>query len=346
MYVPNNMMMRLAFVFLVAVSMVAIAAESRYAWGQQDPSRPKEPLPASAVENMVVISKGAADKTAKHPIVPDPITVKSGSKITFVNNDNATHTAVQGSPEEGPTGFDSGVIAAGKNATVTVKGQPNQAIPYFCKIHPWLIGTIQIASNNSGGGGSGSATSNATGNGSQTTTFTIGGTIASWAAGSNITSNTVSPELLSGRWSLQVINGTAKSFDANITMVNANGSDFHTHRLSNFKVTQPSLPTTLTHNQTGSKVAPTLEITSANSSLSIPGRMDISIDGNKTWTNVSVSVMVNQLHSLYIATNEGTTGNHFTEGHFPPGIYGVVDSLKDKDGKELFQNGKVNLPAG
>jgi hypothetical protein len=119
-----------------------------------------------------------------------------------------------------------------------------------------------------------------------------------------------------------------------------------THRLSNFRITDTSVSTTLVHNQTGSKVASPLEIASPKSSLSVPGRIDISTDGNNKWPNVSVTVMINQWHSLYIATDEGVTGNHFTEGHFPPGIYGMVDSLKDKDGKELFQNGKINLPGG
>jgi hypothetical protein len=151
---------------------------------------------------------------------------------------------VQGTPEHGQTGFDSGIIGAGKNATVTVKGQPHEAIPYFCRIHPFLRGTIQIAAseNNTAtiGGNqteqqpqqqqqqSPPASGGSLGNNSSRTTFTVGGTIASWGAGSNNTGNVISPELLSGRWSLQVVNGTAKSFDANITMVNSNGSGFHT----------------------------------------------------------------------------------------------------------------------
>ena len=360
----------LAFVLVFATSTAfGIATQSKYAWGQApvDVQTPKNPLPVSAVQNLVVIAKGAADKTAAHPVIPDPITVKSGSNITFVNQDYVAHTAVQGSPELGPTGFDSGIIGANKNATITVKGTPNQSIPYFCRIHPFLRGTIQIAAeNNAGGVGSNTTsggTSNQTGqqqqappapsaspgnntNSSRITTFTVGGTIASWSTASNNTGNVRTPELLSGRWDLQIVNGTAKSFDANITMVNSNGSGFHSHRLTDFRVTQANLATTLIHNQTGAKVASPLEIASPKSSLSVPGRIDIYVDGNKTWPNVSVNIMINQWHSLYIATDEGVTGNHFTEGHFPPGIYGIVDSFKDKNGKELFQNGKVNLPGG
>lgn len=377
----------LAFVMVIVTSTVAITAEARYAWGtsedtekpkgtiqgnagtsHQDVERPVNPRPLSEVEYMVVISSGAANKTATHPLVPDPITVKSGGNITVVNQDDVEHTAVQGTPETGQKGFDSGIIGAGKNATITVKGQPHESIPYYCRIHPWLMGTINIAAENSSNSSAGSAPAaignqtgqqqqqqtpqapggspgnNSNSSSSHLTTFTVGGTIASWAAGSNNTGNVISPELLSGRWSLQVVNGTAKSFDANITMVNSNGSGFHTHTLSNFKVSDESLSTTLIHNQTGSKVAAPLELASPNSSLSIPGRIDISADGNKTWPDAPVNVMINHLRSLYIATDEGITGNHFTEGQFAPGIYGIVDSVKDSGGHELFQNGKVSLP--
>jgi plastocyanin len=383
MHVPKRdrkhiLAVSLAFVMVFAASTaIVLAAESKYAWGQPpvDVQTPKNPLPVNAVQNLVVISKGAADRTALHPVIPDPITVKSGSSITFVNQDFVAHTAIQGSPELGPTGFDSGIIGANKNATITVKGAPNQSIPYFCRIHPFLRGTIQIAAENNAGAAANNATSGATtasnqtgqqqqqeqkqappapsvGSGNNTnssriTTFTVGGTIASWSTASNNTGNVRSPELLSGRWSLQVVNGTAKSFDANITMVNSNGSGLHYHKLSSFRVTQANIATTLIHNnQTGAKVTSPLEIASPKSSLSIPGKIDIYVDGNKTWQNVSVNIMINQWHSLYIATDEGVTGNHFTEGHFPPGIYGIVDSIRDKDGKELFQNGKISLPGG
>ncbi|HVX01796.1 MAG TPA: hypothetical protein VHA09_01440 [Nitrososphaera sp.] len=379
----------LAFVMVITIGTIATTTEAKYAWAvmednadkskgtisggveggssHEDVERPKEPLPLSAVEYMVTFARGAADKTAVHPVVPDPITVKnSGANVTFVNDDNVAHTAVQGVPGQGQSGFDSGVIGAGKNATVTVRGQPNESIPYFCRIHPWLTGTIQIASENSSTNAA-TATGNQTGqqqaqqqqpsqalgtagsangNSSHIRTFTVGGTIASWAAGSNNTGNVISPEVLSGRWSLQVVNGIARSFDANITMVNSNGSGYHTHRLSNFRVTDESLSTTLIHNQTGSQVAAPLEIASSSSSLSIPGTIDISANGTKTWADTNVNVMINQWHSLYIATDEAKTGNHFTEGHFAPGIYGVVDSIKDKNGNELFQNGKVNLQGG
>jgi plastocyanin len=341
-------------IITLATTATIAATETRYAFGQVDPQSPRGSSPAGAApQNTVVFSKGAADRTAQHPIVPDPITVQSGSKIMFVNNDNATHTAVQGTPNTGQSGFDSGVIGPGKNATVTVNGHPNEAISYFCKIHPWLSGTIQIASTeadngangSSNGGVGGNAKAGAPGaNNSSIDTFTVTGTIASWASGSNNTSNVISPYLLSGRWSLSVVNGTAKSFDANITMVNANGTDLHIHRLSNFKVTQESLPKTLLQNQTGSKVTSPLVIASPQSTLSIPGRIDITTDGNKTWSNLSINVMINQWHSIIVATDESATGNHFTEGHFAPGIYGIVDSVKDGSGKELLQNGKMSLP--
>jgi plastocyanin len=367
----NEMLIALALVVIAAFNVTAAATVARSAWGQENPDRPLGALPTSAVENMVTFSKGAANKTAEHPVVPDPITVKSGSKLTFFNHDDVTHSATQGSPENGPSGFDAGVIGPGKNATVVVNGQPNESIPYFCKIHPFLRGTIQIAAAEEANGTNSTSpatsnqtqrpqqqpqlqserqqqqVSNASSSNSTLTTFTVGGTIASLAAGSNNTANVISPYLLSGRWTLQVVDGTAKSFDANITMVNANGSDFHTHRLFNFKVADTSLSRTVIHNQTGSNATSPLQVASSQSSLSVPARVDITVDGNRTWSNVPVSVMINQLHSLYIATDEGMTGNHFTlEERFAPGVYGLVDSLKDKDGKELFQNGKINLPAG
>lgn len=141
-----------------------------------------------------------------------------------------------------------------------------------------------------------------------------------------------------------MVNGTAKSFDANITMVNANGSDYHTHRLSNFNVTNANLTRTVTLGQTGSNASSSSENT--QTAISLPGRIDITTNGGKGWSNVPATITISQFHTLYIATDSGATGNHFSLGQFAPGIYGIVESIKDKDGKELFQDGQVNLPSG
>ena len=75
--------------------------------------------------------------------IPNPITIDAGGIVTWINSDNAAHTATAGSAADGPSGvWDSSLIMAGGsyNHTFYTAG----SYDYFCMVHPWMEGTVIV----------------------------------------------------------------------------------------------------------------------------------------------------------------------------------------------------------
>ena len=76
---------------------------------------------------------------------PNPLTIKVGDNVTWINNDTVMHTVTSSSgptdPNEGKQ-FNSGLLAEGQPVTHTFKkvGEFN----YFCQVHPNMIGKIIV----------------------------------------------------------------------------------------------------------------------------------------------------------------------------------------------------------
>ena len=71
------------------------------------------------------------------------VEINVGDEIVWKNADTAAHTVSSGTPAEGSNGiFDSGLFGPGKSFhfTFTEKGH----YPYFCVVHPWMVGTIIV----------------------------------------------------------------------------------------------------------------------------------------------------------------------------------------------------------
>ncbi len=70
--------------------------------------------------------------------VPPSITVKAGTKVTFTNDDAASHTATS------DTGgaFDTGGFDKGQSKVVSLKKAGTYA--YHCDFHPFMHGTIVV----------------------------------------------------------------------------------------------------------------------------------------------------------------------------------------------------------
>ena len=59
------------------------------------------------------------------------------------NTDTAAHTFTAGTPDEGPTGeFDTSLLMAGGSFEWSPDSEG--IYPYFCMVHPWMIGTILV----------------------------------------------------------------------------------------------------------------------------------------------------------------------------------------------------------
>ena len=75
--------------------------------------------------------------------IPFNVSVSAGEEITWSNDDSAAHTVTSGTPAEGPDGnFDSSLFMAGGTFSVTL--DESGEYPYFCMVHPWMIGNITV----------------------------------------------------------------------------------------------------------------------------------------------------------------------------------------------------------
>ncbi|MFB5599185.1 MAG: plastocyanin/azurin family copper-binding protein [Nitrososphaeraceae archaeon] len=73
---------------------------------------------------------------------PNTANVTMGMTVTWVNKDFAPHTATSGKDSSDPNSgsiFDTGDIQPGSSKSITIsqKGE----IPYYCTIHPWMVGS-------------------------------------------------------------------------------------------------------------------------------------------------------------------------------------------------------------
>ena len=90
-----------------------------------------------------------ASTLAEKAFSPNPINVKIGGSVTWTNKDNVAHTVTSGigpsDPNKGKE-FDSGLstlLAPGKTFSHTFKTAGE--IPYFCQIHPTMVGKVAVS---------------------------------------------------------------------------------------------------------------------------------------------------------------------------------------------------------
>ena len=80
------------------------------------------------------------------PFDPEVVHIIPNSTVTWINNDNVTHTVTSGDPQQGSDGkFDSGLLKPGKefSYTFTEIGTFN----YYCQIHPAMKGVVYVDVN-------------------------------------------------------------------------------------------------------------------------------------------------------------------------------------------------------
>jgi plastocyanin len=97
----------------------------------------------------VSIVKGAAALGNK-AFLPDLTKIRIGNTVTWTNNDNNLHTVTSGTANTANAGeaFDSGLTALIMPAkTYSHKFTNSGEFPYFCRVHPTMVGKIEVVSS-------------------------------------------------------------------------------------------------------------------------------------------------------------------------------------------------------
>ncbi len=78
---------------------------------------------------------------------PADVTVDVGGTVTWSNDDSAAHTVTSGDldvdPDDVGGAFDSQLFMANTEFSVTFDEEG--VFPYFCMVHPWMVGTVTVA---------------------------------------------------------------------------------------------------------------------------------------------------------------------------------------------------------
>ena len=75
--------------------------------------------------------------------LPYEVTISSGSSVSWINDDSAAHTVTSGILDAGIDGvFDSSLFMAG--AVYEFTFEEAGTFDYFCLVHPWMIGVVNV----------------------------------------------------------------------------------------------------------------------------------------------------------------------------------------------------------
>jgi plastocyanin len=74
---------------------------------------------------------------------PNQLEVKAGTRVTWTNGDDITHTVTSGTPDQRDGRFAQRL--EGRGAAATVELRPPGVYPYFCERHPSMRGEIRVS---------------------------------------------------------------------------------------------------------------------------------------------------------------------------------------------------------
>jgi len=76
--------------------------------------------------------------------IPYLVKIRPGTPLHWINFDSAAHTVTSGTPADGPDGiFASSLLQSAERFEVTLN-YPG-IYPYFCMVHPWMIGEVIVS---------------------------------------------------------------------------------------------------------------------------------------------------------------------------------------------------------
>lgn len=96
------------------------------------------PSPSAASGPAAIGSGHVSVQITNYKFIPDDVTVKVGTKITWTNHDPTAHTATANDT----TSFDTGSINLHHSRTVTFTKVGTY--PYHCVFHAFMTGTVTV----------------------------------------------------------------------------------------------------------------------------------------------------------------------------------------------------------
>ncbi len=116
------------------LSLAALAIVAAGCGSSSTPTMAYGPTAPSGSNVSIVAGSRSLTTTAYNP---NPITISRGMSVTWVNNDNISHTSTS------DTGmWSSGNIAPGGQFSATFAA--SGTFPYHCAIHPNMVGTVVV----------------------------------------------------------------------------------------------------------------------------------------------------------------------------------------------------------
>ncbi len=103
----------------------------------------QEPVEPIVVE--VAIPEGAGiQQIGQLYYDPEVVQVELGTTVLWNNVDTTIHTVTSGTPENGPSElFDSGLVGVGETFEYTFTEA--ETVDYYCIVHPWMVGTVEVS---------------------------------------------------------------------------------------------------------------------------------------------------------------------------------------------------------
>ena len=105
--------------------------------------------PEVTIEAVAGSGAPGCEETDDGCYIPSTATVDVGGVVIMSNPDTAAHTFTAGTPADGPSGeFDTGLLMAANS----FEWSPDTVgeVPYFCMVHPWMVGTIIVQETGAG----------------------------------------------------------------------------------------------------------------------------------------------------------------------------------------------------
>jgi plastocyanin len=121
---------------LASLLICVVAAAGCGGGGSSPMTTTPTPTPGGTSPFMAAIPMGASFLTTT-AFVPNPITITVGTTVKWTNNDNVSHDVTSQNNL-----FFSGNLDPG--ATYTHTFQSAGSFPYYCTIHPLMVGTITV----------------------------------------------------------------------------------------------------------------------------------------------------------------------------------------------------------